>query len=159
MTIGERLRVTRQQAGMTQKQVAIACGMADSAIRKYESGIQKPKVETIERLAVALGVTPTYLIGYDEKIIKPEQYTPEQLAEFRAGAWEAYQQHIAESTGPQARANAAMNQMTTEGQGKVADYAEDILPRYRAAGATPAPSECSSTTLPPDAPTAPPEGK
>lgn len=132
MTIGERLRLTRQQTGMTQKQVADACGMADSAIRKYESGTQKPKVETIERLAAALGVTPTYLIGYDEKIIRPEQYTPEQLDEFRTGAWEAYQQHIAETTGPRARISAAVDQMTPEGQGRVADYAEDILPRYKA---------------------------
>ena len=37
-TIGEKIRKTRIEKGMTQKQVAEKCDMADSAIRKYESG-------------------------------------------------------------------------------------------------------------------------
>lgn len=61
MTIGERIRAVRQQKGMTQKQVADACNMADSAIRKYESGIQTPKIETLQRIADALGVTASSL--------------------------------------------------------------------------------------------------
>ena len=50
--------------------------------------------------------------------------------------------------------------LNKSGQSKVADYAEDILPRYRAETtpqSPPAPQEGESTTPPSDAPTAPPE--
>ena len=60
-----------------------------------------------------------------------------------------------------ARINEAVNQMTPEGQVKVADYAEDILPRYRAETppeSTLAPQEGKDTTPPPDAPETPSEG-
>lgn len=54
MTTGERIRAVRKKKGLTQKQLADRCGMADSAIRKYESGRIKPKLETIQRIATAL---------------------------------------------------------------------------------------------------------
>lgn len=69
--IGARIRAIRQQKGMTQKQVADKCGMADSAIRKYESGAQVPKVETAKRIAAALNVPPAQLLGLDDQIIPP----------------------------------------------------------------------------------------
>jgi transcriptional regulator with XRE-family HTH domain len=56
MTIGERLKKLREVKPMTQQQLAQKCGMHDSAIRRYESGRQNPKKETIERIANALGV-------------------------------------------------------------------------------------------------------
>lgn len=113
MNIGDRLKNARLHTGMTQKQVAAACGMADSAIRKYESGVVTPKLENLCRIARALNTTVSELV--------PSEYwgtvTPEEANE----AWE----------GGQARANAAMKKMTEEGRDKVADYAEDILPRYQ----------------------------
>ena len=38
MSIGQRIKDRRISLGMTQKQLGELCGMADSAIRKYESG-------------------------------------------------------------------------------------------------------------------------
>ena len=64
MTIGERIRLIRKEKHMTQKQVAEKCGMADSAIRKYESGSVTPKFDTLDRIASALGVPVTALMGY-----------------------------------------------------------------------------------------------
>lgn len=72
MTIGERIKQTRKEKGMTQKQVAELCGMADSAIRKYESGSQKPKLETLCKIASALGVSPSFLAGLDPLVDTPE---------------------------------------------------------------------------------------
>lgn len=59
--IGKRIREMRLRKGMTQKEVAGRCGMADSAIRKYESGRITPKTETIKKIASALGTDPLYL--------------------------------------------------------------------------------------------------
>ena len=50
MTIGDTLKQARLNAGLTQKQLGEKCGMADSAIRKYESGKIKPKIETLKKL-------------------------------------------------------------------------------------------------------------
>lgn len=63
MTPGERIRIARLDRGLTQKQVADACGMADSAIRKYESGKITPKLETLRRIAKALDADIVYLIS------------------------------------------------------------------------------------------------
>ena len=41
---------------MTQKELAEKCGMADSAIRKYESGKVVPKLDTIAKIARAMGL-------------------------------------------------------------------------------------------------------
>lgn len=62
MTYGERIRAIRKEKGMTQKQVADRCGMADSAIRKYESGRQNPKLDTLKKIADALEVSIDVLL-------------------------------------------------------------------------------------------------
>ena len=50
MNFGDALKKARISAGLTQKQLGEMCGMADSAIRKYESGKIKPKIETQQNL-------------------------------------------------------------------------------------------------------------
>lgn len=54
MTIGEKIKKARTDAKMTQKELAEKCGMADSAIRKYESGKVVPKLDTIAKIARAM---------------------------------------------------------------------------------------------------------
>ena len=55
MSIGENIKKKRIQKGLTQKQLGELCGMADSAIRRYENGRANPKYETLEKIAAALG--------------------------------------------------------------------------------------------------------
>lgn len=57
MTIGEKIKFLRQKKGLTQKQLGDLCGMADSAIRRYESGRANPKIETLEKIAIALDIS------------------------------------------------------------------------------------------------------
>lgn len=56
MTIGEKIKKARMDAKMTQTELAEKCGMADSAIRKYESGKVTPKLDTIAKIARAMGL-------------------------------------------------------------------------------------------------------
>lgn len=58
---GDRIRQFRKARGLTQKQLGELCGIADSNIRKYESGRQNPKLETLKKIADALGVPTTSL--------------------------------------------------------------------------------------------------
>lgn len=63
--IGENIRLARKARGLTQKQLGDLCGMADSAIRRYELGNGRPKIETIQRIAKALDVDPFSLMDFD----------------------------------------------------------------------------------------------
>lgn len=66
MTIGERIRERRKALGYTQKQLGKLCGgMADSAIRKYESGKITPKRSTLVKIAHALQV-PLWALSDDD---------------------------------------------------------------------------------------------
>jgi transcriptional regulator with XRE-family HTH domain len=55
--IGENIKYFRKEKGLTQKQLGDLSGMADSAIRRYESGTIVPKDENLAKIAHALGVS------------------------------------------------------------------------------------------------------
>lgn len=56
MPTGVKIKEIRLQKNLTQKQLGELCGMADSAIRRYESGKANPKLETLQKIASALKV-------------------------------------------------------------------------------------------------------
>lgn len=76
MTIGEKIKKARTDARMTQKELAEKCGMADSAIRKYESGKVTPKLDTIAKIARAMGL-------YAGDLVDVGQWGKVQLGEDR----------------------------------------------------------------------------
>lgn len=71
--VGERIRALRTMQGLTQKELGERCGMADSAIRRYESDRGNPTQETLQRIAAALGVSVSDLLGQEEK---PQRVRP-----------------------------------------------------------------------------------
>lgn len=56
MEVGDRIRAIRMERGLTQKELGELCGMADSAIRRYESNRGNPTQKTLLKIAKALGV-------------------------------------------------------------------------------------------------------
>ena len=54
MNLGDKIKQVRKKRGLTQKQLGNLCGMADSAIRRYESGRGNPTQKTLERIGMAL---------------------------------------------------------------------------------------------------------
>ncbi|HUM84137.1 MAG TPA: helix-turn-helix transcriptional regulator [Lachnospiraceae bacterium] len=60
---GGRLRHFRQNAGMTQKELAEKSGLAVESICKYEQGRRLPKPENMKNLAAALQMPPEDLAG------------------------------------------------------------------------------------------------
>lgn len=93
--VGAHIRTLRKEKGLTQKQLGERCGMADSAIRFYESDRGNPTHKTLERIASALGVHVFDLIGIGAELDKyrleydriepisgnPEDLTHEKRAE------------------------------------------------------------------------------
>lgn len=64
MTAGDRMKEIRLRKGLTQREVSARCHIAESTIRKYESGRLNPKFETMDKIASALEVPVTALMGY-----------------------------------------------------------------------------------------------
>lgn len=70
--IGERIRLLREQKGLSQTQLAIRVGYEGrTAISKVEKGERKIQVELIPKFAEVLGTTPEYLMGWKEEPISP----------------------------------------------------------------------------------------
>lgn len=61
MKTGELIRKYRKAKGLTQAELADACGLTDSAIRNYELCNRMPGIEQIESIASALGISPESL--------------------------------------------------------------------------------------------------
>lgn len=56
--MGEKIRQLREQAGLTQKQLAEAVGVDQSAVARWESGENHPTAERIMQIADVLGCNP-----------------------------------------------------------------------------------------------------
>ena len=68
MTVGENIKKFRLEKGMTQKELGDMCGLADSAIRRYELGGANPKMETLHKIAKALDKSIILLVeGCEDK--------------------------------------------------------------------------------------------
>ena len=62
--VGDRIKKARKEQKLTQAQLGARCGgMADSAIRRYESGRGNPTLETLQRIADALDIPVGELLG------------------------------------------------------------------------------------------------
>ena len=58
-----RLRLLRNQAGMSQQELADKIGVSKSSINMYERGEREPGIETLEAIADYFNVDMDYLIG------------------------------------------------------------------------------------------------
>jgi transcriptional regulator with XRE-family HTH domain len=56
--LAHTLRAKREQARITQMQLAVAIGGSEAAVRRLERGVQTPTVTTMILLAKALDMTP-----------------------------------------------------------------------------------------------------
>ena len=76
---GDMIRKYRTEKGLTQKKLGELCGIADSNIRKYESGNQNPNIETLQKIADALDIPVNRLLA--GKIISRDELK-EKLSEY-----------------------------------------------------------------------------
>ena len=76
---GDMIRKYRTEKGLTQKKLGELCGIADSNIRKYKSGNQNPKIETLQKIADALDIPVNRLLA--GKIISRDELK-EKLSEY-----------------------------------------------------------------------------
>jgi len=63
--LGNRIRKLRNQAGLTQAQLAERVEISDEFLSRMERGLKSPSLETANRIADALGVTLAVLFDFD----------------------------------------------------------------------------------------------
>lgn len=91
MNIAERIRRQRERVGITLREVALAVGVAESTILRWENGeTSKMDMNKVELLAKVLKCSPAYIMGWEEIEKKYElvdlydQATEEQKKEILA---------------------------------------------------------------------------
>ena len=63
-SIGARIKMAREAAGITQEQLGQKVGVTGVTIMRYEKGQREPTFDTLQAIADALDVTTIYLIGH-----------------------------------------------------------------------------------------------
>jgi transcriptional regulator with XRE-family HTH domain len=72
MSLGQRLRLARENKGWTQVYVAKLLGITSQALSNYERGERDPDTPLLNRLAELYGVSVDYLLGRTDD---PTPYT------------------------------------------------------------------------------------
>ncbi len=62
-----RLRETRKEMKLTQKELAVAVNTTDDSIFSWENGRSQPSIEMIRLLCKTLEVTSDYLLGLEDE--------------------------------------------------------------------------------------------
>ena len=74
MSVGQRIKMAREQKNMTLDEVAKRCETTKQTIFKYENEIvTNIPYDKIVLLSKALDVSPSYLFGWEEKESSPRE--------------------------------------------------------------------------------------
>lgn len=122
MNVGEKIKSARLKKNLTQKQLGELCGMADSAIRRYELGGANPKIETLRRIASALD------IGLEEFMTDRELSLFESMANLYLKSDSEIQEleSLDEHTPQENYLVMKFRELNDKGQKKASDYIDDL---------------------------------
>lgn len=76
MTLEEKIKHYRKQAGLSQEKMAEKIGVSRQAITKWENGETMPDIEKCDRLAAFYGIKIDALLHYEEKVGKTKVAPP-----------------------------------------------------------------------------------
>ena len=82
MTLGEKIKEARKEAGLSQEQLAEKMSVSRSAIAKWETDKGIPDVNNLKVMSQLLGVSIDYLLDDGEKISFNEIKEPINLEDF-----------------------------------------------------------------------------
>lgn len=158
MTIGERIKRARENAGMTQLELGEKLGVTQQMVGIYEKNKRSPKTETLERIAAALEIPVTDLLfgegttvalisdGYSNKYIDVTgkdakalldsspviaKLTPQEIEEV-FNVCHAIDQAVADKI-PEPEIMKQYNKLNSAGKQKAVEYTTDLaqMPKYQ----------------------------
>lgn len=87
-SLGAFVQARRKEAGLTQRQLAEAVFVTESAVSKWERGLSYPDIATVNALARTLGVSETELINASEDHeVRSAVKQARQYRRWRAGVY------------------------------------------------------------------------
>ena len=69
-TLGQRIRQSRESAGLTQEALATAAGIGRVTLVRLEKGEQTPRFKTLDSIAQALGIRVSELLVEPELLVQ-----------------------------------------------------------------------------------------
>jgi len=66
MDLKDRLRILREEIGLTQKELAEKMNIAKTTYNNYETGKREPDKETLKRFAAFFDCSIDYLLGFSD---------------------------------------------------------------------------------------------
>ena len=85
MTLGEKLKIARKQAGLSQEQLSEKLGVSRSAVAKWETDNGIPDIDNLKILSKLLNVSIDYLLDNGESIDELVMREPYSLSELGKG--------------------------------------------------------------------------
>ena len=79
ISFGQRLRILRNNAGLTQKELGERLKLSKSNISKYESDDVEPNIQTINDIANTFDVSADFLLGLPaikQRVLQPQKEDP-----------------------------------------------------------------------------------
>lgn len=131
MTIGEKIKIARCNARLTQRALAEKCGIATGTVQQYELGKRQPRIEQLLKIAEALNISPIHFLNDEEiqELKKPHTVDgkmvfldPDYIDAHRLSPYDY-----------RARMLSAFEQMSEEGQKVAAERVEELAenPKYQ----------------------------
>lgn len=102
-TIGARIKILRDEIGLTQKELADKLEISKSTLGMYETNKREPNLIMIKKLCTELNTTGDYLIGFSSVTTNIQPHSPEED-----------------------RLLSLYNNLNTIGKKKVTEYIEDL---------------------------------
>lgn len=73
LSIGQRIRLARQRAGLTQEDLAAQISRTAESISNIERGLQEPNIRTMQSLAKALDIPVTEFFEFADDSSSPDE--------------------------------------------------------------------------------------
>lgn len=122
MTIGERIKMRREELGLSVNQLARKLSKDRATVYRYENNyIENMPIQSLEPLAIALQTSPAYLMGWTDKLDSRDTtalYVPQHDMQwfektfYNAESYELVRRYIS---------------LTDDGKKKVDVYIDDLI--------------------------------
>lgn len=105
MTLGEKLKEARKQAGLSQEQLSEKLNISRSAVAKWETDKGIPDVDNLKALSQLLDVSIDYLLNDGEDLDKAVIKEPIDLSQYGKGNRKVKKDKIVREKYPDAKIN------------------------------------------------------
>mgnify|MGYP005812828111 FL=1 len=121
MTLGEKIKETRKQCGLSQEQLAEKMAVSRSAVAKWEANNGLPDVDNLKALAQLLNVSVDYLLDDGEVIDEVVMREPYNLSDYGKGIKKKKKDRVIREKFPDAEIHTLLGKLKLTKSEKVID--------------------------------------